>query len=87
MRQRLGIAAALLGDPGLLVLDEPANGLNPEGIVWLRTLVRSLAAEGPPACLPAFVRHRDVGGGDGRSGAFGALVGCGRRTVRSALGA
>jgi ABC-2 type transport system ATP-binding protein len=46
MGQRLGIAAALLGDPGLLVLDEPANGLDPEGIVWLRTLVRSLAGEG-----------------------------------------
>jgi ABC-2 type transport system ATP-binding protein len=46
MGQRLGIAAALLGDPWLLVLDEPANGLDPEGIVWLRTLVRSLAAEG-----------------------------------------
>jgi ABC-2 type transport system ATP-binding protein len=46
MGQRLGIAAALLGDPGLLVLDEPANGLDPEGIVWLRTLIRSLAAEG-----------------------------------------
>jgi len=46
MGKRLGIAAALLGDPGLLVLDEPANGLDPEGIVWLRALVRSLAAEG-----------------------------------------
>jgi ABC-2 type transport system ATP-binding protein len=46
MGQRLGIAGALLGDPGLLVLDEPANGLDPEGIVWLRTLVRSLAAAG-----------------------------------------
>jgi ABC-2 type transport system ATP-binding protein len=46
MGQRLGLAAALLGDPGLLVLDEPANGLDPEAIVWLRTLVRSLAAEG-----------------------------------------
>jgi ABC-2 type transport system ATP-binding protein len=46
MGQRLGIAAALLGDPGLLVLDEPANGLDPEGIAWMRTLVRSLAAEG-----------------------------------------
>jgi ABC-2 type transport system ATP-binding protein len=46
MGQRLGMAAALLGDPGLLVLDEPANGLDPEGIVWLRTLLRSLAAEG-----------------------------------------
>jgi ABC-2 type transport system ATP-binding protein len=46
MGQRLGIAAALLGDPGHLVLDEPVNGLDPQGIVWLRTLVRSLAAEG-----------------------------------------
>ncbi|MFD1497509.1 ATP-binding cassette domain-containing protein [Streptosporangium lutulentum] len=46
MRQRLGIAAALLGDPPVLMLDEPANGLDPEGIVWIRGLLRSLAAEG-----------------------------------------
>jgi ABC-2 type transport system ATP-binding protein len=46
MSQRLGIAAALLGDPQILMFDEPVNGLDPEGIVWIRTLMRSLAAEG-----------------------------------------
>ncbi|MGS2617111.1 ABC transporter ATP-binding protein [Micromonospora sp. LZ34] len=46
MRQRLGIAAALLGDPPVLMFDEPVNGLDPEGIVWIRGLLRGLAAEG-----------------------------------------
>ena len=46
MRQRLALATALLGDPGVLVLDEPANGLDPEGITWMRQLLRAFAAEG-----------------------------------------
>ena len=46
MGQRLGIAVALLGDPGIVMLDEPVNGLDPDGVLWIRTLLRSLADEG-----------------------------------------
>jgi ABC-2 type transport system ATP-binding protein len=46
MRQRLGIAAALLGDPAVLIFDEPYNGMDPEGIVWMKGFLRSLAAQG-----------------------------------------
>ena len=51
MSQRLGIGAALLGDPGVLMLDEPVNGLDPDGILWIRTLLRSLAGEGRTVLL------------------------------------
>ena len=46
MRQRLGIAAALLGDPPILMMDEPFNGMDPDGIVWMRTFLRGLARQG-----------------------------------------
>jgi ABC-2 type transport system ATP-binding protein len=55
MRQRLGLAAALLGDPRLLVLDEPANGLDPRGIRWLRTFLRARAAAGRTVLLSSHV--------------------------------
>jgi ABC-2 type transport system ATP-binding protein len=51
MRQRLGIAAALLGDPGILILDEPVNGLDPQGVRWIRDLMRALAREGRTVLL------------------------------------
>ena len=55
MRQRLGLAAALLGDPELLVLDEPANGLDPEGVRWLRDFLRSFAQSGHTVLVSSHV--------------------------------
>ena len=55
MRQRLGLAAALLGDPELLVLDEPANGLDPEGVRWLRNFLRRFASEGHTVLVSSHV--------------------------------
>jgi ABC-2 type transport system ATP-binding protein len=55
MRQRLGLAGALLGDPELLILDEPANGLDPEGVRWLREFMRSFAAEGKTVLVSSHV--------------------------------
>jgi ABC-2 type transport system ATP-binding protein len=55
MRQRLGLAAALLGDPELLVLDEPANGLDPEGVRWLRDFLRELASQGRTVLISSHV--------------------------------
>ncbi|WP_040399259.1 ABC transporter ATP-binding protein [Cellulomonas massiliensis] len=57
MGQRLGIAGALLGDPGTLILDEPVNGLDPDGVLWIRRLVRELAAEGRTVLLSSHLMH------------------------------
>lgn len=57
MRQRLGIAHALLGDPGILVLDEPANGLDPEGIIWMRRLLSEFADRGGTVLLSSHLLH------------------------------
>ena len=55
MKQRLALAAALLGDPEVLILDEPANGLDPEGMLWLRTFLRGLASEGRTVLVSSHV--------------------------------
>jgi ABC-2 type transport system ATP-binding protein len=55
MRQRLGLATALLGDPPVLILDEPANGLDPAGMAWLRDLLRGLAAQGRTVLVSSHV--------------------------------
>ena len=55
MKQRLALAAALLGDPEVLILDEPANGLDPEGMLWLRTFLRKLASEGRTVLVSSHV--------------------------------
>jgi ABC-2 type transport system ATP-binding protein len=57
MRQRLGIAQALIGEPGVLILDEPANGLDPDGIAWMRTLLRDFADHGGTVLLSSHLLH------------------------------
>jgi ABC-2 type transport system ATP-binding protein len=57
MRQRLGIAHALLGDPEVLILDEPANGLDPQGMRWMRSLLRDFADRGGTALLSSHLLH------------------------------
>ena len=66
MRQRLGLAGALLGDPELLILDEPANGLDPEGVRWLREFMRGFAAEGKTVLVSSHVLAEVAA--DGRPG-------------------
>src|SRR5690606_41649065 len=57
MRQRLGLATALLGDPHVLILDEPANGLDPAGIRWMRDLLRGYADRGGTVLLSSHLLH------------------------------
>jgi ABC-2 type transport system ATP-binding protein len=64
MRQRLGIAAALLGDPPVLIFDEPVNGLDPEGIRWIRGLLRTLAGEGRAVLVSSHLLHELEGTAD-----------------------
>ena len=76
MRQRLAIAAALLGDPEVLILDEPANGLDPPGIRWMRDLLRSEAARGRAVLVSSHLlsevaQSRGRRGGDRRRRAAG----------------
>jgi ABC-2 type transport system ATP-binding protein len=87
MGQRLGIAAALLGDPGTLLLDEPVNGLDPEGVRWIRQLLRSLADEGRSVLISshlmsemALTADRLVVVGRGRLIADGSVEDIVRRT-------
>ena len=64
MRQRLGIAAAMLADPPVLIFDEPFNGLDPEGIIWMRELLRSLAAEGRAVLVSSHLMSELQGNAD-----------------------
>ena len=68
MRQRLGIAAALLGDPPILMLDEPFNGLDPEGIVWIRGFLRTLAEEGRAVLVSSHLMSELQGRGHASGG-------------------
>ena len=81
MRQRLGIAAALLGDPPVLMFDEPVNGLDPEGIVWIRGLLRGLAAEGRAVLVSSHLMGELEGTADHL-----VVVGRGRLLVDTTVG-
>ncbi|MBG0819635.1 ATP-binding cassette domain-containing protein [Planomonospora sp. ID91781] len=94
MGQRLGIAAALLGDPEILVLDEPVNGLDPEGIRWVRNLLREYAASGRTVLLSSHLMAETAGTADdaiviadGRIVAHGSLdeISAGHESLESAF--
>lgn len=75
MAQHLGIVAALLGDPWVLIFDEPVNGLDTEGVLWIRTLLKSLAGVGRRCSCPAISRARWPSRPTGRSpSAVDALI-------------
>ena len=81
MRQRLGIAAALLGDPPVLMLDEPINGLDPDGIVWLRHLLRDLADDGRTVFLSSHLMSETAHVAD-----HVVVIGAGRIVADAAVG-
>jgi ABC-2 type transport system ATP-binding protein len=80
MRQRLGLATALLCDPEILILDEPANGLDPEGVSWLRGLLRGLAAEGRTVLVSSHILAEVA-----RTVDFVIIVDSGRLVAQAAL--
>jgi ABC-2 type transport system ATP-binding protein len=82
MSQRLGIAAAMLGDPPVLMLDEPVNGLDPEGIRWIRGLLRSLAAEGRAVLVSSHLMSELQGTADHL-----VVIGRGRLIADQSMGA
>ena len=81
MGQRLGIAAALLGDPGVLVLDEPVNGLDPDGVAWIRELLKSLAAEGRTVLISSHLMSEMQNAADRL-----IIIGHGRLIAQAAIG-
>jgi len=81
MGQRLGLASALLGDPAILILDEPINGLDPEGILWIRTLLRSLAAEGRTVLVSSHLMSEMAAALLAARGAVPTVTGVGELTV------
>jgi ABC-2 type transport system ATP-binding protein len=81
MGQRLGIASALLGDPHTLILDEPVNGLDPDGIRWIRNLLKSLAAEGRTVFVSSHLMSEMA-----QTAQRLIVIGCGRLIADTSMG-